>query len=120
MISNFNRIVKRIRSRVDNCVFLVQNTFHYIQTALNATLSKYDSKERFKSKYYPSSGYRILTQKYFNREKVHITENNLSFQAREKIHFIESDNPNRTRNGKIERTLSLEVNKTEIWSVNSE
>lgn len=68
----------------------------------------------------PCSQYLILTEKDFNRAKVHIIENNLSFQASEKIHSTESDSKNRTKNSIIERSICLEVNKTEILSDSGE
>jgi hypothetical protein len=83
-------------------------------------LSKENSNQGFKSESYPSSEYRILTQKDFNRVNFHIIENNLSFQAGEKILFVESDSQNGIRSSILERTIRLTANKTESWSVNSE
>ena len=83
-------------------------------------LLKQKSNQRIKSASSPSSKYRILPQKDFDKVKIHMIENNLSVQASEKIYFIESDRKNRTRSGMRERTLCLEMNETEFWSVNSE
>ena len=70
--------------------------------------------ESFKSTPCPSSEYRILTPNSFNKDKVHLKEDNFSFRASEKIHFIESNNQNGTRYSLIERSICLEMNKTEL------
>ena len=58
--------------------------------------------------------------KGFQKRQCSFEENSRIFQASEKIHFIESDDQNRTRSSKIERSIFLEMNKTDFWSVNSE
>ena len=120
MISNSNCIKELLKQSVHNYIFLVLNTFHHVQAAFNAILSKYNSNKRFKSPTHPPSESQITSFKDFKSNKVHFTKINSRFQAREKIHFIESDDQNRTRSSKIERSIYLEVNKTEFWSVNSE
>lgn len=120
MISNSNCIKKRLKQPIDNYIFLMLNTFHHVQTAFNEILAKYNSNKSFKSPTHPPSESQISSFKDFKSNKVHFTKINSRFQAREKIHFIESDDQNRTRSSKIERLIYLEVNKTEFWSVNSE
>ena len=120
MISNLNCITKRLKGWVHNYLFLVLNTFRHFHTAFNAIFSKYNSNKSFKSPTHPISESQISSFKDFKSNKVHFTKINSRFQAREKIHFIESDDQNRTRSSKIERSIYLEVNKTEFWSVNSE
>jgi hypothetical protein len=83
-------------------------------------MSEQKPNQRLKPASYPSSEYRILTEKDFNRAKVHIIKNNLSFQASEKIHLTESDSKNRTKSSIVERSICLEVNKTEILRENGE
>jgi hypothetical protein len=58
--------------------------------------------------------------KVFKGRKVDYTKINLKFQASEKIHFIESDGQDRTRNAILERTICLEMNKTEFLREDSE
>ncbi len=45
---------------------------------------------------------------------------NLILQASEKVYFIKSDSQIRTKSDILARTIYLEMNKTEFWSVNSE
>jgi hypothetical protein len=99
-------MTKPLKGWVHNYLFLVLNTFRHFQTAFNAILSilsKYYSNKSFKSPTHPILEFLISLFKDFKSNKVHFTKINLKFQAREKIHFIESDDQNRTRNVILER-----------------
>ena len=106
MISNLNCITKRLKGGY-HYVFLVLNTFHHVQTAFNAILSKYKPNKGFKSPTRPPSESQISSfkapLKVFKNNKVYSRKINLKFQAREKIHLIESDDQNRTRSDILER-----------------
>jgi hypothetical protein len=98
----------------------VLNPFHHVQRAFNTILSKHNPNKSFRSPTRPNSDSLITSFKVFKNNEVYSRKINLKLQAREKIHFIESDDENRTRSGLLERTIYLEMNKTEFWSVNSE
>lgn len=85
-------IKERLKQWVNNYIFLVPNAFHH----------------------------KASTFKVFKRKKIHFTKINSRFQAREKKHFIESDGQKRDRSVILERTIYLEMNNTEFWSVDSE
>ena len=120
MIRNFNCIKKCFKELIVNHIFLVLSAFHNVKPSLAAISSNYDSNRISKSPACSSSESPVSSFKVVNNNEVYFKKTNLKLQAIEEIQFIESDSQNRTRSGKIERTLSLEVNKTESWSVNSE
>ena len=122
MISNWHCITNRLKGWVHNYIyiFLVLNPFHHVQTAFNTILSKHNPNKSFRSSTRPISESLITSIKVFKNNKVYSRKINLKFQEREKIHFIESDNQKRTRSVILERTIYLEMNKVEFWSVNSE
>jgi len=120
MIQNLNCIKKRFKESIAHYIFLVLDAFYHVQTTFNTIFSKYNPTKSIKSPTPSPSESQVSSFKIFKSDKVHYKKINLKFQASEKIHFIESDDQNRTRSGKIERSISLEVNKTEFWSVNSE
>ena len=94
IISNCICIKERLKQWVNNYIFLVLNAFHHVQAS---------------------------TFKVFKRKKVHFTTKiDLKFQASEKIHFIKSDSQNGTRSSILERSICLEMNKTEFLSEGSE
>lgn len=121
-ISNWHCITNRLKGWVHNYIhiFFVLNPFHHVQTAFNTILSKHNPNKSFRSPTRPISESLITSFKVFKNNKVYFRKINLKFQAREKIHFIESDDQKRTRSVILERTIYLEMNKVEFWSVNSE
>lgn len=120
MMSNLNCIKKRLKRWVHNYTFLVLNAFHHVQTVFNAILSKYNPNKSSKSATSDSTEYQISPLQVLKSSKVHIRKTNLKVEASEKIYFIESDYQNRTRSRIIERSISLEMNKTEFLSEGSE
>ena len=120
IISNCICIKERLKQWVNNYIYLVLNAFHQVRTAFNAILSKYNSNKSCKSPTCPSSESRISSFKVFKSNKVHFTKITLLFQASEKIHFNKSDSQNGTRSGILERSICLEMNKTEFLSESSE
>ncbi|HEY6950282.1 MAG TPA: hypothetical protein VI146_06700, partial [Nitrososphaeraceae archaeon] len=67
-----------------------------------------------------SSEAQILPFKAFKSNKVHFTERCLIFQASDKIQFIRSGDQNGTRSSIVERSIRLEMNKTEFSSESGE
>ena len=120
MISNFNCIKKHLKRWVDNYIFLVLNAFHHVKIAFNAILSKYNSNKISKSPTNDSTEYQISSFQVLKSNRVHIRKTNLKVEASEKICFIESDDQNRTRSSILERSICLEMNKTEFLSESSE
>lgn len=117
MISNLNCIKKRLKRWVHNYIFLVLNAFHHIQAAFNAI---YNPNKSSKSPTCPSSEYQMSPFQVLKSNKVHIRKTNLKVEASEKIYFIESDYQNRTRSSTLERSICLEMNRTEFLSESSE
>ncbi len=109
MISNLNCITNRLKGWVHNYmyIFFVLKPFHHVQRAFNTILSKHNPNKSFKSPTRPNSESLITSFKspfkVFKNSKVYSRKINLKFQAREKIHFIESDDQNRTRSVILER-----------------
>jgi hypothetical protein len=120
MISNLNCIKKRLKRWVHNYTFLVLNAFHHVQTAFNAILSKYNPNKSSKSLTSDSTEYPISPFQVLKSNKVHIRKTNLKVEASEKICFIEFNDQNRTRSIILERSICLEMNKTEFLSKGSE
>jgi hypothetical protein len=122
MISNWHCITNRLKGWVHNYIyiFFVLNPFNHVQTAFNTILSKHNPNKSFRSPTRPISESLITSFKVFKNNKVYSRKINLKFQEREKIHVIESDDQKRTRSVILERTIYLEMNKAEFWSVNSE
>ena len=120
MISNSNCIKELLKQSVHNYIFLVLNTFHHIQAAFYATSSKHNSNKSFKLPTHPPFESQISSFNDSKNNKVHFTKINSRFQAREKIHIIESDDENRTKSAILERTIYLEMNKTEFLREGSE
>ena len=122
MISNLNCITNHLKGWVHNYIyiFFVLNPFHHVQRAFNTILSKHNPNKSFRSPTRPISESLITSFKVFKNNKVYSKKINLKFHEREKIHFIESDDQKRTRSVILERTIYLEMNKVEFWSVNSE
>jgi hypothetical protein len=120
IVSNLNCIKKRLKGWVHNYTFLVLNAFHHVQTAFNAILSKYNPNKSSKSPTCDSTEYQISPFQVLKSNKVHIRKTNLKVEASEKIYFIESDYQNRTRSSILERSICLEMNKTEFLSEGSE
>lgn len=100
--------------------FFVRNSFHHVQTAFNTILSKHNPNKSFRSPTRPISESLITSFKVFKNNEVYFRKINLKFQAREKIHIIESDDENRTKSAILERTIYLEMNKTEFLREGSE
>jgi hypothetical protein len=119
-IRNYNCISKRLKHWTDNYIYLVLNAFHHIHTAFNTILSKCNSNKSCKSHTCPSSDAQILPFRAFKSNKIHFTERSLIFQASEKIHSIGSDGQNGTRSSIVERSICLEMNKTEFLSESGE
>lgn len=122
MISNWNCISNRLKGWVHNYIyiFFVLNPFHHLQTAFNTILSKHNPNKSFRSPTRPISESLITSFKVFKNNEVYFRKINLKFQAREKIHFIESYDENRTKSAILERTIYLEMNKTEFLREGSE
>ena len=122
MISNWHCITNRLKGWVHNYIyiFFVLNPFHTVQTALNTILSKHNPNKSFRSPTRPISESLITSFKVFKNNEVYFRKINLKFQAREKIHIIESDDENRTKSAILERTIYLEMNKTEFLREGSE
>lgn len=118
--SNWNCISKYLKRWVDNYIFLVLNAFHHVQTTFNAILSNYKPNKGFKSPTRTPAESPISSFNLFKNNKVYSRKTNFRFRASENTYFIESDDEKRTRSSMIERTIYLEVNKTEFWSVDSE
>lgn len=100
--------------------FFCANSFHHVQTIFNAIFSRHDPNKSFRSHTRPISESLITLFKVVKNNNVYSRKINLRFQAIEKKHFIESDGQQSGRSGILERTIYLEMNKTEFWSVNSE
>jgi len=122
MISNWHCITNRLKGWVHNYIyiFFVLNPFHHVQTAFNTILSKHNPNKSFRSPTRPISESLITSFKVFKNNEVYFRKINLKFQAREKIHIIESDDENRTKSAILERTIYLEMNKTEFLREGSE
>ena len=122
MIGNWHCITNRLKGWVHNYIyiFFVLNPFHHVQTAFNTILSKHNPNKSFRSPTCHISESLITSFRGFKNNEVYFRKINLKFQAREKIHIIESDDENRTKSAILERTIYLEMNKAEFWSVNSE
>ena len=105
MISNLNCITNRLKGWVHNYmyIFFVLDPFHHAQRAFNTILSKHNPNKSFRSPTRPISESLITSFKVFKNNEVYFRKINLKFQAREKIHFIESDDQNRIRNVILER-----------------
>lgn len=120
MMSNSNCIKKLLKQLVHNHIFLVLNTFHHIQAAFYAISSKHNSNKSFKLPTHPPFESQISSFNDSKNNKVHFTKINSRFQAREKIHIIESDDQNRTRSSIVKRSIYVQLNKTKFVSESSE
>ena len=120
MKRNVNCIRKRLKRWVHNYIFLVLNDFHHIQTAFNAILSKYNPNKNSKSHTTDTTEYQISPFQVLKSNEVQIRKTKLKVEASEKIQFIESDSQNGTKSGILERSICLEMNKTEFLSESSE
>ena len=111
MISNWHCITNRLKGWVHNYIyiFLMLNPFHHVQTAFNTILSKHNPNKSFRSSTRPISESLITSFSVFKNNEVYFRKINLKFQARKKIHFIESDDENRTKSAILERTIYLEI-----------
>lgn len=118
LISNYNCIAKHLKHWANNCIYLALYAFHCIQTAFNVIISK--NSKSCGSPSCPSSDSYISSFRVLKNNKVHFRKINLLLQASEKLHSIESDNKNRTKSSIIERSICLEMNKTEILSESGE
>ena len=111
MISNWNCITNRLKGWVHNYIYIfsVLNPFNHVQTAFNTILSKHNPNKSFRSPTRPISESLITSFRVFKNNEGYFRKINLKFQARKKIHFIESDDENRTKSAILERTIYLEI-----------
>lgn len=119
-IFSYKRFKHWVGDILHNYIYLMLNAFNHVQSAFNKILSKYNSKRLRESRPCPSSEAQILPFKAFKSNKVHFTERCLIFQASDKIQFIRSGDQNGTRSSIVERSIRLEMNKTEFSSESGE
>ena len=116
--SNLHSYYKLAMLRIHNWTHLVLNAFRRIKKALSSILC--NSNKISKSSTSDSTEYQISPFQVLKSNKIHIRKTNLKVEGSEKIYSIESDYQNRTRSSIIERSISLEMNKTEFLSEGSE
>src|SRR5688500_17470366 len=118
LMSNYNCIGKHLKHWANNSIYLVLKAFHYIQTVFNLLLSKNSKCCVLPS--CPTSDSYTSSFRVLKNNKVHFRKINLSLQASEKLYSTEYDSKNRTTSSIIERSMCLEMNKTEILSESGE
>ena len=120
LISNYNCIGKHLNHWGKNIIYFMLESFHYFQTALKVIISKFSSDKSRGSPSCPSSDSYTSSFKVLKNNKVRFRKINLLLQASEELSCTEYDSKNRTKSSIIERSVCLEVNKTEILSDSGE